>query len=241
MQQLKFHHGWTQTKTDLRYWMYLTVSQITEWQFGGVSSSNFRWAPNPCEHYCNTQLTNPTVKWTPPGSHSPNSKVLCVRVYVLNRQPPLKYCFMWSDMPVNFPWDLKITDICWRKRRTKLMQQLWQTWPLVGSTLPSPGKRKITITPGELNVYNREGEKINLFDSYNPFLSVLVSDDIKHVWSLPIGDAILSLCIFTQIGVIGFNSAKRSPRWCRLRRVELVGAWKNEINFYYFEKLCSTE
>jgi len=51
----------------------------------------------------------------------------------------------------------------------------------VRSTLPFPGKRRITVTRGELSTYKTEEEKINLFDSYNPFLCVLVSDDIKHV------------------------------------------------------------
>lgn len=108
---------------------------------GGVCSSNFRWASNPSEPYCSIQLTNPTVNWTPPGFHSPNLKVLCVRVYILNRQQALKYCFMWSDMPLNFPQDLKITDICWRKR-TKLIQQLLGSLTLCEIYPPFPRMKK---------------------------------------------------------------------------------------------------
>lgn len=130
-----------------------------------------------------------------------------------------------------FPSRLENNRYLLKKEKNKTNRRTpWQLWPLVRSTLPYPGK--ITITPGELSTYKREGEKINLFDSYNPFLCILVSDDIKHIWSIPIGDTILNLCIFTQIGVIGFNPTKRSPRWCRFRRAELVGAWKSKIKLF---------
>ena len=61
-----------------------------------------------------------------------------------------------------------------------------------------------------------------LFDGYNPFLSFLIGDDIKHVQPLSLCNAVLDFSIFSHIGIAGFDPANWCARWRRFRGFKLI-------------------
>lgn len=96
---------------------------------------------------------------------------------------------------------------------------------LVNKALASMWGQRIGTEHAEVNS-NEVSYSAYLFDSYDAFLGLLVSDDTKHFWAVALNDAVLHRCILTHISITSFYSSNWRIKRCGLWYSELVSAYK---------------
>lgn len=92
-----------------------------------------------------------------------------------------------------------------------------------GSCVSGKHTLKSLLSNGWMLIYT---DAVHLFHSYDAFLGVFLSEDVKHVSPIAINNSVLDFGIFSSVGICGFHTSNGCANWGGFKYSKMDGVCK---------------